>query len=102
MTDETVFRAWARSVVDETATRITAAVDGAWPGSPSSLKDGYEAIYVHFADAKLPQSLCVWLYSTLARGDNNFSGYGDIIGIGLKHNANDELDPGAWRFRLQG
>ena len=33
---------------------------------------------------------------------NNFAGHGDIIGIGLKHDANEELDPGAWRFRLQG
>jgi hypothetical protein len=102
MAEETVFRTWARAVVDNTAARLIEVIDDARAGSPSSLTAGYEAVYVHFSDAAVPQRLCVWIYSTLARGDNNFAGYGDIIGVGLKHDADEELDPGAWRFRLQG
>lgn len=102
MTTEEDFRSWARALVDEVANRLNAVIPSARVGSPSSLPDGYEAVYVHFRDAAVPQELCVWVFSSLSGGENNFRGYGDIIGVGLKHNANDELDAQAFRFRLIG
>lgn len=102
MSAEAAFRGWARQVVDATTDRLIESIPGASAGTPSSLRSGYEARYVHFTDHEIPQPLCVWVYSSLAGGDNNFRGTGDVIGVGLKHDADDELDPGEWRFRLQG
>lgn len=103
MSDGASFKAWARAVVDETAARLISEIDGAHAGPPKSLKAAdYEAAFVHFSDAHLPQALCVWIFATRAGGSKNFPHGGDIIGVGLKQDADEELDKGAWRFRLQG
>lgn len=92
------FLSWGITVVDAVATLLEAEIPDGRRGNRSSLPD-YEAVYVHFRDAKIPQSLAVWLYATREGAAYNVGGRTDVIGIGLKHDANDELDRGAWRFR---
>jgi hypothetical protein len=84
--------------VNEAAGRLEAAITGAARGAESHL-DGYEAIYVHFRDARLPQSLAVWLFAAREKSANNVPGFRDAIGVGLKHDADDELNADAWSFR---
>lgn len=92
------FLAWGRKVVNASALRIEEKVAGARRGSESSL-DGYEAIYVHFRDPKLPQDLAVWIYAARAGSANSVPGYRDAVGIGLKRDSDEELKPGEWTFR---
>jgi hypothetical protein len=92
------FLAWGRAVVNATASRLEEAIAGAQRGSESHL-DGYEALYVHFRDAKVPQPLAVWIYAAREGSANNVSGYRDAIGIGVKRDADEELNEGAWAFR---
>jgi hypothetical protein len=92
------FLAWGRSVVNAAAADLEAAIPGASRGSESHLA-GYEALYVHFQDAKLPQRLAIWLFAAEEGTPNNFPGQRDIIGVGLKHDADAELERSAWRLR---
>jgi hypothetical protein len=92
------FLAWGRSVVNATAANLEAEIPGAARKAESHLK-GYEAIYVHFRDAKMPQDLAVWLFAVREGTANNVRGFRDAIGVALKHDANTELDQGAWSFR---
>ncbi|MGZ4200725.1 MAG: hypothetical protein ACXVRH_01570 [Thermoleophilaceae bacterium] len=92
------FLVWGREVVNEAAARLEQSIPGAARGSESHL-DGYEALYVHFRDAHLPQDLAVWLYAAREGSANNVAGFRDAIGVGLKHNADAELDVDAWSFR---
>jgi hypothetical protein len=92
------FLTWGRRVINACASQLEATIAEAARGSESHLA-GYEAIYVHFKDAKVPQPLAVWLFAAEEGTPNNFAGQPDIIGIGLKHDADAELDRDAWRFR---
>lgn len=95
------FLAWGRLVVNEAAVRLEGEIADAHRGAESHLK-GYEARYVHFRDAKLPQHLAVWLFAVAEGTANNVRDGHDAIGVGLKHDADGELDQGAWRFRRLG
>lgn len=95
------FLAWGRLVVNATATLLEGEVPGARRKAESRLK-GYEALYVHFRDAKLQQDLAVWLFAACDGAANNVRGYRDAIGVGLKHDADRELNAGAWTFRPLG
>ncbi len=92
------FLTWGREVIDATADRLERVVPGAARGKESHLPD-YEAIYVHFPDARIPQRLAVWLYATAASAPYNVRGYPDVIGVGLKHDADEELVRGEWKLR---
>lgn len=89
---------WGRGVINATADRLERAVSGGSRGNESRLPE-YEALYVHFIDAKVPQQLAVWLYATTTGAPYNVSGYQDVIGAGLKHDSDRELHRGEWRFR---
>jgi hypothetical protein len=92
------FLAWGRLVVNATATALEGEIPGAARKAESHLK-GYEGLYVHFRDAKMPQDLAVWLFAAREGTANNVRGFKDAIGVGLKHDADQELDQGAWSFR---
>lgn len=85
-------------MVDVAATRIEAQIPGARRGPPKKLKD-CEARYVHFQDAHLPQPMAVWLYATREGAAYNVPGAKDVIGVGLKHDTDEELDRPTWKFR---
>lgn len=85
-------------MVDETARLLEAAIAGATCGKARRLPD-YEARYVHFQDAHLPQAMAVWVYATRAGTRYNVRGAGDVIAVGLKHDAIEELDRPVWKFR---
>jgi hypothetical protein len=92
------FLAWGRLVVNATATALESEIPGAARKAESHLK-GYEALYVHFRDAKMPEDLAIWLFAAREGTPNSVRGFRDAIGVGLKHDANVELDQGAWSFR---
>lgn len=92
------FLQWGRTVVDATAALLEDEIPGARCGTPSSLH-GYEAVYVHFQDAHVPQPLAVWLYAANEGTAYNVGSRKDVVAAGLKHDATVELDPGAWKFR---
>jgi len=92
------FLLWGHTVIATVADAVTSAIPGARSGSDSQLPD-YRAVYVHFTDARIPQALAVWLYATRAGALYNVRGYGDAIGVALKHDTDDELDRGAWKPR---
>ena len=87
-----------REIIDATAAQLEAAIPGARRGNRSRLP-GYEAVYVHFRDAELPQSLALWLFAAESGTPNSVPGARDSVGVGIKHDADEELDAGAWRFR---
>jgi hypothetical protein len=95
------FLRWGRSVIDAAAALLEAEIPGSRRGRRSSLRDR-EALYVHFQDAHLPQPLAVWLYATGEGAAYNVRGGKDVIGVGLKHDADDELDRVVWKFRRLG
>jgi hypothetical protein len=43
--------------------------------------------------------MAVWLYATLEGAPRNVRGGGDIVGVGLMHDAEEELDRIVWKFR---
>ena len=92
------FLRWGRAVIDGVADRLEQAIPGAKRGNESHRRD-YEAVYVHMRDQKIPGRVAVWLYAARAGSANSVRGSRDAIGIGLKQNADAELDPGAFRFR---
>ena len=92
------FLQWGRTVVDATAALLEAEIPGARRGKPSSLLD-YEAVYVHFQDAHVPQPLAVWVYAAREGAAYNVRGSKDMIAVGFKHDTDDELDRKAWKFR---
>lgn len=85
-------------MVDAAASLLEAEIPGARRVRPRKLSD-HEAAYVHFQDAHLPQAIAVWLYATCQGTAYNVSGYGDVIGVGLKQDKDVELDRAVWRFR---
>jgi hypothetical protein len=92
------FLQWGRTVVNAAAALLEDEIPCARCGTPSSLH-GYEALYVHFHDSHVPQPLAVWLYAASEGTAYNVGSRKDVIAVGLKHDANVELDPGAWKFR---
>jgi hypothetical protein len=92
------FLQWGRTVVNATATVLEAEIPSARRGKPSTLP-GYEALYVYFQDTHVPQQLAVWLYATREGAPYNVRGGKDVIAVGLKHDADIELDRRAWKFR---
>jgi hypothetical protein len=87
-----------RRIVDAAATQLAAAIPGARRGRDRVLA-GNAAVYVHFDDAELPQHLAVWLFVAEAGTTYSVPGVADAIGVGIKHDADEELGRGAWRFR---
>lgn len=79
-------------------TLLQREIPGARSGKSSRLPN-YEAVYVHFQDAHVPQPLAVWLYATREGAAYNVRGGQDVIAVGLKHDSDDELDRRAWKFR---
>jgi hypothetical protein len=98
MTRDDDFLRWGRLVIDGIAERLERAIPGAKRGNESRRR-GYEAVYVHLRDHKIPGRVAVWLYAADAGSANSVRGARDAIGIGIKQNADAELDPGAFRFR---
>jgi hypothetical protein len=96
--DRDDFLSWGRAVVNSAAARLEREIAGARRGTESHL-NGYEALYVHFRDQRIPQDLAVWIFAARSGTANNVRGYKDAIGVGLKHSANVELDQGAWFVR---
>jgi hypothetical protein len=92
------FLAWGRGVIDASASRLEAQIAGAHRGRESHLS-ACEAIYLHLRDAHVQQDVAVWLFAAKAGTANNVRGYGDVIGVGLKHDADEELTRGAWKLR---
>ena len=92
------FAGWSRAVIRVAATELEAEIPGAHRGKESRLR-GQLALYVHFTDARLPQTLAIWLYGAEEGSAYNVPGYGNTIGVGLKYDADEELDRGAWKLR---
>jgi hypothetical protein len=92
------FLTWGRQVINRTADRLEREIPGCARGKERHLPD-YESIYVHFADARIPQRLAVWLYATTAGAPYGVRGYPDAIGVGLKHDSDEELVRGEWKLR---
>jgi hypothetical protein len=92
------FLPWGRAVIDGVADRLEQAIPDARRGTDTHRRD-IEGAYVHLHDAKVPGRIAVWLYAARAGSAYSVRGYRDAIGIGLKQNADAELDPGAFRFR---
>jgi hypothetical protein len=92
------FPGWSRAVIRTAATELEAGIPGAQRGKESRLR-GQLALYVHFTDARLPQTLAIWLYGAEEGSAYNVPGYGNAIGVGLKYDAGEELDRGAWKLR---
>lgn len=85
-------------MVNAAASLLEAEIPGARRGKPSRGRT-HEAVYVHFQDAHLPQSMAVWLFATLEGAAYNVRDHGDVIGVGLKHDRDVELDRAVWKFR---
>ena len=98
MNPDADFLSWGRAVIDGVADRLERAIPEAKRGNESRRR-GYEAVYVHLRDQKIPGRVAVWLYAASAGSANSVRGSRDAIGIGLKQHADAELDPGAFRFR---
>lgn len=92
------FLQWGRATINAGAARLEASVPDAKRGSESRLT-GYESIYVHFRDQKVPGRIAVWLFAAEAGSGNSIGGYRDAIGVGIKRDPDVELVPSAWRFR---
>ncbi len=92
------FDPWAKTVVHAAASLLASEIPGAVRGRTRKLGD-CEAVYVHFQDAHLPQMMAVWLYAAREGTAHNVRGHGDVIGVGLKHDADEELDRAVWKFR---
>lgn len=92
------FLPWGRSVVEEAARLLEAEIPGATCEKRRRLTD-YEALYVHFQDAHLPQSMAIWVYATREGTRYNVPGGQDVIAVGLKHDVTEELDRPVWKFR---
>lgn len=92
------FLPWGKAVVHATAALLEAEIAGARRGRTRKLGDG-EAVYVHFQDVHLPQTMAVWLYAAREGTAYNVRGYGDVIGVGLKHDSDEELDRAVWKLR---
>jgi len=92
------FLPWGRAVITAAATALEAEIPGARRGSERRPRN-HEALYVHFTDARLPQTMAIWLFATQAGTPYNVRGLGDAIGVGLKHDASEELDRGGWKLR---
>jgi hypothetical protein len=92
------FLRWGRAVIDGVADRLERAIPDAKRRTDTHRRD-VESVYVHLHDRKVPGRLAVWLYAARAGSANSVRGYRDAIGVGLKQNADAELDPGAFRFR---
>jgi hypothetical protein len=95
------FLQWGRAVVDAAATLVEAEIPGARRGRRRRLKD-CEEVYVHFQDVHLPQPMALWLYATPEGAARNVRGAKDVIAVGLKHDADEELDRPTWKFRRLG
>jgi hypothetical protein len=85
-------------VINGAADRLEREIPGSTRGNQRRRPD-YEAIYVHFSDARIPQQLAVWLYATKSAAPYNVRGYPDVIGVGLKHDADQEFVRGEWKLR---
>ena len=92
------FGGWSREVIRAAATELETEIPGAHRAKERRLR-GHMALYVHFTDARIPQTLAIWLYATESGASSNVPGYGDAIGVGLKYDADEELDRGAWKLR---
>lgn len=92
------FLSWGRIVVETAALQLEDRIQGAHRGKPIRRGD-YEAVYVHFQDAHLPQAMAVWLYATREGASFNVRNHEDVIGVGLKHDKDVELDRIVWKFR---
>jgi hypothetical protein len=92
------FLTWGRQVINRTADRLEREIPGSARSKERRLP-GYESLYVHFADARIPQRLAVWLYATTAGAPYGVRGYPDAIGVGLKHDSDEELVRGEWKLR---
>jgi hypothetical protein len=92
------FLPWGRAVIEALAVELEAAIPGARRGAASH-RPGYEALTVHFADAHIPQPLALWLFAAEAGAPVNVKGFRDAVGAGLRHDADEELDRGAWKLR---
>lgn len=57
---------------------------------------------MHFTDAAVPQALALWIFFAKSGTAYNVPGRGDVLGVGLKHDSDTELDRQANRFRIQG
>ena len=92
------FPAWSRAVIRAAATELETEIPGAQRGTERRLR-GQLALHVHFTDARLPQTLAIWLYGAEEGTAYNVPGHGNAIGVGLKYDADEELDRGAWKLR---
>lgn len=92
------FPGWSRAVIRAAAADLEAEIPGAQRGKERRVR-GQLALYVHFTDARLPQTLAIWLYGAEEGSAYNVPGSGDTIGVGLKYDADEELDRGAWKLR---
>lgn len=92
------FEPWAKTVVHAAASLLESEIPGAARGRTRKLGDS-EAVYVHFRDAHLPQTMAVWLYAAREGTAYNVRNCADVIGVGLKHDPDEELDRAVWKFR---
>jgi hypothetical protein len=105
LTDED-FESWARPVVEAAAERARGAIPSAQhptvgsEGSARSVRRGYIARYVHFVHPEYQDKLALWLFAVPAGHPYNVSRSEANLGIGIKHDADTELDEVAWTLRL--
>jgi hypothetical protein len=92
------FLPWGRQVIDRTADRLLLEIPRCTRGADRHVAD-FEGVYVHFPDARIPQPLALWLYAAPAGAPYSVRGYPDAIGVGLKHDADEELTRGQWKLR---
>ena len=92
------FGGWSRAAIRAVAAELEVGIPGARRGRERRLQ-GHLALHVHFTDARLPQSLAIWLFAAEEGAASNVRGYRNAIGTGLKYDADEELDRGAWKLR---
>lgn len=92
------FLTWGRDVIAQVADRLEREIPGSARGRERHLPT-CESIYVHFPDARIPQPMALWLYAVTAGAPSSVRGHPDAIGVGLKHDEDEELARGAWKLR---
>ena len=100
------FEAWARPIILAAADRVRSEIPAdqaptvGSEGSARSARRGYIARYVHFRYWAYPANLALWLFAVPAGHEYNVTRSTDNLGIGIKHDASDELDEAAWSLRV--
>lgn len=98
------FLYYGRQIVTDAAQALIEAIPR-WqePSEPTlGSGPGYEEAAVGFTDARGEQPLLVWLFAADVGAPANFPSRPSVVGAGLRHDMNTELDESAFKLRLAG